>query len=124
VKTCRNHPDRPAYRRDLCNACDHARRNANNPDRRIASSRAYGLRAKGTNAEQYCELSHEQGGRCAICRRKPGKRRLAVDHCHKTGQIRGLLCGRCNIGLGHFKDSPKRLRAAIAYLARSKPSVQ
>lgn len=55
---------------------------------------------------------------CAICS-KPSRTRLHIDHNHKTGKYRGLLCSPCNIGLGHFKDSPSLLRKAIEYLKRS-----
>ncbi len=53
---------------------------------------------------------------CSICGRI--KSRMALDHDHKTGQIRGVLCINCNMGLGHFEDCPKRLAAAIRYLIR------
>lgn len=49
---------------------------------------------------------------CAIC----GGVAACLDHCHKTGQIRGPLCGHCNIGLSRFRDDPNLLRAAILYL--------
>lgn len=52
--------------------------------------------------------------KCGICGTTDG--RLHVDHCHTTGQVRGLLCRTCNIGLGHFKDSPELLGLAAAYL--------
>lgn len=58
-----------------------------------------------------------QGGRCAICGDPPPKgKTLMLDHCHRTGAIRGLLCGHCNSGLGFFKDNPQVLRQAIDYL--------
>ena len=63
-----------------------------------------------------------QEGKCAICGRtgeEPAMRyggRLVLDHNHTTNEIRGLLCGSCNIGLGHFKDSPELLQKAKEYL--------
>ena len=60
----------------------------------------------------------EQGGGCAICQKTPEEngRRLAVDHNHTTGDVRGLLCTQCNVGLGNLGDSVERLRSAIRYL--------
>ena len=55
------------------------------------------------------------GGLCAICRR-PSTRKLAMDHCHATGKLRGLLCQPCNTGLGHFQDDVERMQRAIDYL--------
>ena len=57
-------------------------------------------------------------GACEICGRTPD-RALALDHCHKTGQFRGWLCGQCNTALGMFQDSPTVMRSAIAYLRRA-----
>lgn len=65
----------------------------------------------------YQALFVAQGGRCAICKRKPEEwRRLAVDHDHETNEIRGLLCSRCNTALGLLGDTAALLRAAADYL--------
>lgn len=74
----------------------------------------------GLTVEQYEEMHARQGGVCAICGEECSSgRSLAVDHDHKTGLVRGLLCTRCNWGLGHFLDDVVRLKAAIAYLSGS-----
>lgn len=82
-------------------------------------TRAKVLKRRGMTLESYEKMFNEQQGRCAIClSTDPGKKRkhLVVDHCHKTGKIRGLLCVVCNVGLGHFKDSPSLLHTAMLYL--------
>jgi hypothetical protein len=66
---------------------------------------------------EYARRLQEQGGVCAICKLPPGEKQLAVDHDHETGEIRGLLCNDCNLGLGFFRDDPDLLRHAGAYLA-------
>jgi Recombination endonuclease VII len=84
------------------------------------------LRQRGLTPETYQELFDRQQGLCAICHQPetqnrvkyPGKRLLQMDHDHKTGKLRDLLCGRCNIGLGKFDESPELLEAAAAYLRR------
>ena len=58
----------------------------------------------------------EQKNMCAICGRKDESKVLCVDHDHKTGTIRGLLCNGCNVGLGNLKDDIQILQSAIAYL--------
>lgn len=76
--------------------------------------------------EQYNELLKQQSGVCAICGkpetaihgRTKTVRHLAVDHCHNTNVIRGLLCNRCNIGIGRFHDSPELLIKAANYVRR------
>jgi hypothetical protein len=69
----------------------------------------------GITLEQFNALAESQQGRCAICRRK---RKLAVDHDHETGAIRGLLCRPCNSGLGLLGDSLDGVRSALEYLQR------
>lgn len=75
----------------------------------------FSLSKYGCTPEQYGNLLERQGGVCAICKGIV-TRSLCVDHNHKTGRIRGLLCDRCNPGLGYFLDDPALLAAAIRYL--------
>lgn len=83
---------------------------------------ARNLRRKfGITVEQYEEMLEAQEGGCAICgttdcQAKTGKSRLAVDHDHDTGKVRGLLCNHCNAGLGAFRDNTTLLEKAIKYL--------
>lgn len=71
----------------------------------------------GITPDDYQRLLAAQEGRCAICRTKPRTRRLAVDHNHQTGEVRGLLCTRCNHKvLGAANENPALLRRAAAYL--------
>jgi len=70
----------------------------------------------GLTVTQYESMLAEQGGGCAICGTKPDGKRLAIDHCHKTGEVRGLLCSPCNVGLGHFRDDTDLLYKAVKYL--------
>ena len=74
-------------------------------------------RRHGITLDDYNRMLAGQHGRCAICERKPGKRALCVDHEHKTGRLRGLLCSRCNQALGKLNDNHKTLQNAEAYLA-------
>lgn len=77
----------------------------------------------GITPEDFERLMEAQGGCCAICGKPPEetnnhpqKHRLHIDHCHKTGKVRGLLCNTCNVGLGCFRDSPGLMILAIDYL--------
>lgn len=93
-----------------------------------ASARAHAKRIEetyGITADEYAALLDYQGGACAICRRAPRAKRLAVDHAHDLehdGQatresVRGLLCRNCNRNvLGHLQDDPSALSRAIDYL--------
>lgn len=76
-------------------------------------------RKLGVCNARYDEMLTKQNGACAICNTKLNSSRytkLAVDHCHKTGRVRGLLCTACNTAIGLLKDSTERLRSAIEYL--------
>lgn len=72
----------------------------------------------GLERGEYAQLYAFQGGRCALCRRATGaSKRLAVDHDHATGDVRGLCCGVCNKWiLGHARDSVAFFRRCIRYL--------
>ncbi len=80
--------------------------------------RDYDLRRNyGITLAEYDALAASQGGVCAVCREQcPTGRRLSVDHDHQSGQVRGLLCSRCNQALGLFRDRSDLLLAAIQYI--------
>jgi len=68
----------------------------------------------GISMADYEVMFERQGGACAICKRTGLT--LCVDHCHLTGEVRGLLCSQCNSALGFCRDDPALLRAAAEYL--------
>lgn len=74
----------------------------------------------GLEPEHKAALLDAQNGGCAICGYKFGQKTgdMKVDHDHKTGAVRGLLCDLCNRGLGMFRDSQDNLTKAVSYLAR------
>src|ERR1035437_4266456 len=85
-------------------------------NREFRRKRRYGL----TNQE-FDALLAAQGGSCALCHEqlkldKP--KTFHIAHCHKTKKVRGILCARCNLGLGRFGDSIEQLEDAIAYLKK------
>ncbi len=83
----------------------------------VAYQRRYNLkRLFGLTVEEYDLLFALQGGMCAICSEKSVKKRLAVDHDHMTGRVRGLLCEACNQTLGKMRENPYFLRQAALYL--------
>lgn len=78
----------------------------------------------GVSKDEWMAKFEQQGGLCAICgfvltsvvAEVNAKDRTATDHCHETGEFRGLLCGLCNLGIGYLRHDPALLRAAVAYL--------
>ena len=91
-----------------------------------ANADKYYTRTYGISLNEFMDMHTEQDARCAICDdigfkiEQNAKALLAVDHCHTTGRVRGLLCHNCNRALGLFQDSVANLEAAIAYLRRTK----
>lgn len=115
-------------RHPTCNACRNAEGRARYQDNREAILlrqrgrqrryyKSHELKRKyGITKEEYERRLEAQGGVCAVCGRPPDGDALTVDHCHDTGQVRGLLCRRCNIALGMLGDDPALLRTAMVYL--------
>lgn len=73
------------------------------------------LAKRGLTEDEFLQMFNAQAGLCAICRRP---RALDIDHSHETGEVRGLLCGPCNRGIGFLDDDPELMRSAIRYLTR------
>jgi hypothetical protein len=79
----------------------------------------YRLKTYGLGADDYQRMLAEQNGVCAVCKLN-SRRELYVDHCHATRKVRGLLCNKCNTGIGMFDDDPDRMRAGAAYVERAR----
>lgn len=106
-----HHSDRWTCSGD-CIQCERSR-----PHEKNRQARGYGL----ADWNAVLQMKEEQNGRCAICSDPlETTKNTHIDHCHKSKFVRGLLCRTCNQGLGFFADDPDRLRAATAYLERSK----
>lgn len=97
-------------------------------DKKTGETRLQGLRKekpKNTILSEkrnlWWKLFREQKNKCGICGEELIHRKQThIDHCHKTGTTRGLLCHNCNVGLGHFKDNQKLLELAWSYLEKHK----
>jgi len=116
---------RSDYRCTKCASIRGKKWKEKNPEKsRIHSTngeRKYLLKWYGVTPEWYENKLKEQDNRCAICGCYPdsiSRKRLDVDHCHTTGVARGILCNRCNTGIGQLKDSEQILVNAISYLRR------
>lgn len=105
-----------------CNSVEKRQRRLNGrPERNKEQERAHNLKSNyGLTVEEYDVLLEKQGRGCAVCGSLDSKttrtKYLFVDHCHKTGEIRGLLCHKCNVALGLFEDNIEVLEKATAYL--------
>jgi hypothetical protein len=83
-------------------------------ERMIATTNRRHLKTHyGITPEDVAKMKERQGNRCAICKKE---KKLCVDHCHKTGKVRALLCHNCNTAIGMLKESPKLFMMADAYV--------
>ena len=109
-----------SYMPFTCKKCNSARAiqwSKNNPEKVIASRRKTRLKYKyNLSLEDYNKLVEAQNNKCALCLKEHTRRPLNVDHCHKTGKVRGLLCDKCNLGIGLFDDNPILLQKVKDYL--------
>lgn len=127
--TC--HPDRPDYARGMCHICYQRQWRATHLEQARAYSRERARKARQTpgytrakhlrhlyklDVAQYSALLDRQDNACAICR-QPFTGTPHVDHDHPTGRVRGLLCERCNKGIGYLNDDPTLLISAAEYCA-------
>ncbi|WP_425557175.1 endonuclease VII domain-containing protein [Deinococcus carri] len=124
IKTAAEFPmDRGPYSKDglysYCKPCkvnynkEYRARFGNTAERDRARRRKYGL-----TPEQFDGLWDIQGGRCLTCNRVITRERAghAIDHCHSTGKVRGILCTQCNVALGMAQESPDILMALASYI--------
>jgi hypothetical protein len=96
---------------------EHSRNYHASEEMKITAWSAYLIRHFGITPIQYQAMFEAQGEVCAICQQGDSSgRRLAVDHDHQTGRVRGLLCWACNTTLGHLRESASTLERAIKYL--------
>lgn len=113
--------------RSQCRECDNARQREQREKRpnteRYSKERLKGYQLKasfGITYDEWAALMESRGWACEICKRtvETSGRTLAVDHCHVTGKIRGILCQRCNCAIGLLMENSESLRNAINYLQR------
>jgi hypothetical protein len=98
---------------DYCKPC-HSQAMRENRIKNHGSTRNYHLKRRyGITEDDFERMLAQQGGLCAVCEAVPG---TFVDHCHASGQVRGVLCFNCNNGLGHFEDGMAVLERAALYL--------
>lgn len=122
-----------------CKECKKKQREANIENRRASARNSYHkhkvkyLQGKreyrlaflyDLSLAEYDQMFKEQDGNCKICGLPEINRRLSVDHCHKTGKIRSLLCGRCNVVLGRVEENTETLWNMIEYIMEHEVSLE
>ena len=127
IRSCRKGHNKRYVKTNQCTECSNlasvAHRKRNPEHTKTLKTKHHLKHLYGISEVEYKDLYSKQKGLCAICSqpetdiyyRSKKLRKLAVDHCHKTNKVRGLLCFHCNQGLGKFKDNPELLRKAALY---------
>jgi hypothetical protein len=109
--------------RSCCRQCLTTRATAKNREAHTDAQMYWWARSiakYGMTPESWAEMFAAQGFRCAICDVDAnGAKRFHVDHCHETGLVRGILCTKCNVGIGGLKDDPRIVLRAYQYLLRA-----
>jgi hypothetical protein len=105
--------DRP---KRLCRDCANKVQKAHRDKQRKDATRRQIRRTHSLTEEQLQWLEEQAAGKCMLCGEPPGLKPLCIDHGHADGAVRGLICTRCNIGLGFFKDDSDLFERAAAYL--------
>lgn len=121
-RPCKNCGGTERYSNYSCVRCvaERTKKRKGTPEYRAYAKRYWMWKRYGLSPEQAELILAAQGGKCGCCGTdQPGNANgWAVDHDHATGAVRAIVCHGCNVGLGGFRDSPGRLRAALAYLKR------
>lgn len=89
------------------------RKRGNMRSRKHALMKNYGL-----TMDDFFNLVEEQGGKCAICQIDLPHTKPVVDHCHVTGKVRGILCHKCNSGIGMLNDDARTIERALKYISQ------
>jgi hypothetical protein len=115
--------DGKGYRCKECDTVARKKWSQDNPERAKESRRGRLLKNRyGITIKDYDALLEKQGGACGICKASSNRHlnnsAFSVDHCHQTGQIRGLLCNQCNRALGMFNDSEELIQKALDWLRK------
>lgn len=130
------HPERKHQARGMCNSCyvmwrrskcPRTRRLKNEANRRYAARKReenpdHNWESKilctyGITKEEFYALWSKHGNCCSVCKSPDnGSRRMCVDHCHETGKVRGILCDKCNTGIGLLGDTESGVYRALTYL--------
>lgn len=118
IRTCRNNHTRLVGNDRRCKTCRSEQYYRSVQRDPYMAKRKHLRNAFGLSLDAYNNMYSAQNGLCLGCYRHQStlKRGLVVDHCHRTGKVRGLLCGNCNLGIGNLQDNPSVLRRLADYL--------